>query len=96
MLQTRESLIKELAEELQTYCGDLGVVADFILERDKHSLKACKELNAAQLSPLSWFTTPNPLLGNVSPVDMIKNGRQDKLCKWILNQIEENAVKGEL
>ena len=44
------------------------------------------------LSPLEWFTAPNPLLGNISPIDMIKNGRGDKLCKWILNQVDENSV----
>lgn len=43
------------------------------------------------LTPLQWFTTPNPLLGNVSPWAMIKAGRGEKLCKWIDNQLEENA-----
>lgn len=47
--------------------------------------------NPIPMTPLAWFTTLNPLLGNVSPIDMIKIGRQDKLCKWIVNQIDENT-----
>lgn len=43
------------------------------------------------ISPLQWFTTANPFLGNVSPYEMIKHGRIEKLCMWIQNQIEENG-----
>ena len=31
----------------------------------------------------TWFTTPNPFLGNVSPFDMIKSGRSKKLLAWM-------------
>lgn len=34
-----------------------------------------------------WFKTANPLLGDVSPRDMIRYGRYDKLRKFILNAI---------
>lgn len=45
-----------------------------------------------RLTPLQWFTTPNPLLGNMIPIEMIKDTRyRDKLCKWIVNQIDENG-----
>lgn len=37
-----------------------------------------------------WFRTPNPLLGGISPNEMIINGRARKLKKFILNQLEEN------
>lgn len=30
-----------------------------------------------------WFDTKNPLLGNVSPIEMIKSGRWEKLFKFI-------------
>lgn len=30
-----------------------------------------------------WFKTPNPALGSVSPLDMIKAGRVEKLKKFI-------------
>lgn len=37
-----------------------------------------------------WFRTPNPLLGNLSPRDMIRFGRFKKLLKFIQNAVEEN------
>ena len=37
-----------------------------------------------------WFTTPNPLLGNVTPRDMIRFGRYKKLFKFIFNALAEN------
>jgi len=38
-----------------------------------------------------WFETPNPLLGGISPLDMIKIGRHEKLFKFIDNQIAEGG-----
>lgn len=37
-----------------------------------------------------WFTTPNPLLGNITPRDMIRIGRYKKLFKFIFNALAEN------
>lgn len=37
-----------------------------------------------------WFDTKNPLLGNVSPNEMIRAGRRDKLISFIENQLSEN------
>lgn len=37
-----------------------------------------------------WFTTPNPLLGNVAPREMIRFGRFRKLFKFVTNAIIEN------
>lgn len=37
-----------------------------------------------------WFTIPNPLLGNVTPRDMIRFGRYRKLFKFIINALAEN------
>ncbi len=37
-----------------------------------------------------WFKTPNPMLGNISPRDMIRFGRYQKLLKFIVNAISEN------
>jgi hypothetical protein len=39
-----------------------------------------------------WFMTANPLLGNVSPRDMIRFGRYDKLRRFVMDALEENAV----
>ena len=37
-----------------------------------------------------WFSIPNPMLGNVSPRDMLRFGRYKKLLKFIVNSITEN------
>lgn len=39
-----------------------------------------------------WFKTSNPLLGNISPRDMIRSGRSQKLLKFILNALAENKA----
>lgn len=36
-----------------------------------------------------WFKTPNPMLGDVAPRDMIRLGRYDKLRKFIVTAISE-------
>lgn len=37
-----------------------------------------------------WFKTTNPMLGNISPRDMIRFGRYQKLLKFIINALSEN------
>jgi len=37
-----------------------------------------------------WFSTENPMLGNVAPRDMIKVGRYGKLLKFVLNALSGN------
>ncbi len=37
-----------------------------------------------------WLNTPNPLLGNQIPHQMIMQGRTDKLRMFIKNQLEGN------
>ena len=37
-----------------------------------------------------WFTTLNPLLGNVKPRDMIRFGRYKKLFKFVATALAEN------
>ena len=39
---------------------------------------------------VSWFTMPNPLLGNVSPRNMIRFGRFKKLLAFVYNALNEN------
>ncbi len=38
-----------------------------------------------------WFKTNNPMLGEVSPRDMIRLGRYDKLRKFIVSALTEQA-----
>ena len=39
---------------------------------------------------LLWWAAPNPMLGGIVPLEMIKIGRADKLLKFIKGQLEEN------
>lgn len=38
----------------------------------------------------NWYRQLNPLLGGLSPSNMVYQGKQDKLMQWINNQIGEN------
>jgi hypothetical protein len=39
-----------------------------------------------------WFQTKNPLLGNISPRDMVRYGRHDKLRRIVLDALTENGI----
>lgn len=40
-----------------------------------------------------WFKTPNPMLGNISPRDMIRYGRYDRLRRFVVDALDENATE---
>jgi len=42
-----------------------------------------------------WLQTPNPMLGNVSPRDMIRFGRFSKLLRFVTQAMEEGTGRGE-
>ena len=37
-----------------------------------------------------WWATSNPLLGGARPLDMVNQGRVEKLTRWIDQQLEGN------
>ena len=37
-----------------------------------------------------WFDVPNPLLGLLKPIHMIKLGKEDKLLRFIKIRLDEN------
>lgn len=39
----------------------------------------------------TWFQTRNPSLGSISPLEMIKLGRVEKLKLFIDNALDENG-----
>jgi hypothetical protein len=39
-----------------------------------------------------WFKTKNPLLGNISPRDMVRYGRHEKLRRIVMESLTENGV----
>jgi hypothetical protein len=42
-----------------------------------------------------WFRLPNPLLGDISPRDMIRHGRYAKLQEFVTEALAENAAVAE-
>jgi uncharacterized protein (DUF2384 family) len=66
---------KELADRIQEWALALNLVAQFFNDQQKTVL---------------WFKTPNPLLGDITPRDMIRIGRFRKLQKFIFNALSEN------
>ena len=39
-----------------------------------------------------WFQTKNPLLGNLSPRDMVRYGRHEKLRRVVMDALTENGI----
>lgn len=70
-----QKMPKELADRVQEWALALALVAQYFKNEQKTVL---------------WFKTPNPLLGNVAPRDMIRVGRFKKLHRFILNALNEN------
>jgi uncharacterized protein (DUF2384 family) len=69
---------RELAERIREWAVALNLVAQFFKDEQKTIL---------------WFKTPNPLLGNITPREMIRIGRFKKLHRFILSALSENEPK---
>jgi uncharacterized protein (DUF2384 family) len=66
---------RELQDRLLEWAVALSLVAQFFKDEQKTVL---------------WFKTPNPLLGDMTPRDMIRVGRFRKLRRFIQNALSEN------
>lgn len=66
---------EELLERMREWAAALNLVANFFKDEHKTML---------------WFQLPNPLLGNMTPRDMIRVGRFNKLLKFIQTALAEN------
>lgn len=42
-----------------------------------------------------WIQTPNPMLGGITPRDMIRLGRYPKLLKFVTQAMEDEAASAE-
>jgi hypothetical protein len=73
-----QKIPKEVLERLQEIANICGLVAQFFAG------------DAAKTA--LWFKTVNPLLGNISPRDMIRYGRYEKLRRFVMSAMEENAA----
>jgi hypothetical protein len=71
---------KEVREHLENIANICNLVFQFFLDDVKTKL---------------WLQTPNPMLGNVSPRDMIRFGRFAKLQRFVTLAMEEGAVDDE-
>lgn len=69
---------KELQDRIQEWAVALNLVAQFFKDEQKTVL---------------WFKTPNPLLGDIAPRDMIKIGRFKKLRQFILQALADNEKR---
>lgn len=71
-----ERIPREMQERMREWANVLNLVAE--------------HFHGDAVKTALWFTTPNPLLGNITPRDMIRFGRYKKLFKFIFNALSEN------
>ena len=69
---------RELRDRIQEWAIILNLVAQFFRDEQKTVL---------------WFKTPNPLLGDIAPRDMIRIVRFKKLRQFILQALSENEKR---
>jgi uncharacterized protein (DUF2384 family) len=72
-----QKLTGQVLERLEDFANLCGLVAQFFAG------------DAAKAA--LWFRTPNPLLGNISPRDMICYGRYEKLRQFVMNALEHDS-----
>jgi hypothetical protein len=71
---------KEVREHLENIANICNLVFQFFQDDVKTKL---------------WLQTPNPMLGNVSPRDMLRFGRYAKLLRFINQAMEEGSTSAE-
>jgi len=71
---------KEVREHLENIANICNLVFQFFQDDVKTKL---------------WLQTPNPMLGNVSPRDMLRFGRYSKLLRFINQAMEEGGAGAE-
>ncbi len=73
---------QEVVDRLTEVAVVCGLVAQFFL--------------GDPLKTKLWFQTRNPLLGNLSPRDMIRYGRHDKLRRFVMDALAESGMEPHL
>lgn len=63
------------SKELINRLKEIGNIINLVIEQFDGDTK----------KTVLWFNTKNPMLGNISPIDMIRFGRYEKLQKFIFN-----------
>lgn len=77
MVRYDDKMPIELRERIEEWALAINLVASFFKTTEK---------------TIMWFKIPNPLLGNISPRDMIRLGRSKKLMKFIQTALNENKA----
>jgi hypothetical protein len=72
-----QKIPKEVLERLQGIANVCGLVAQFF--------------GGDVAKTALWFKTENPLLGKISPRDMIRYGRCEQLRRFVMSALEGNA-----
>jgi hypothetical protein len=72
-----QKMPKEILDRLQEIANICGLVAQFF---------------AGDVAKTAlWFKTANPLLGDISPRDMIRYGRYEKLRRFVMSALGEHS-----
>jgi hypothetical protein len=71
-----EKIPKEVLDHLTRIANVCGLVAQFFA--------------GDVVKTALWFKTKNPLLGDISPRDMIRYGRYEKLRRFVMHALKEN------
>lgn len=69
--------------ELKARLKDIAIICSLVAEY----------FGGDGIKTATWFHTPNPMLGNLTPRDMIRLRRSDKLIKFIMEAREYNGEK---
>lgn len=77
-----QKIPKEVRERLEEIANVIGLVAQFF---DSDPIKTAL-----------WFKTKNPLLGQISPRDMIRFGRYERLLRFVLDALAEHPAVSPL
>jgi hypothetical protein len=70
-------------------------VADRLLEIANIAQLVAQYFQGDAVKTALWFRTKNSLFGNISPRDMIRFGRYEKLRRFVVEAIEQNAAAPE-
>lgn len=72
---------ERIPDELVQRLLEIGVICELVANYFKGDLQ----------KTALWFRIKNPALGNISPRDMIRYGRYQKLVKFVQNALAGNA-----
>ena len=88
-----EALLKRLLPKMaaiaRKFSANGNLAEDALQEALTMVWKKAKQFNGDQEKTATWFKARNPLLGDVSPRDMIRLGRYDRLRAFIIQAMSD-------